>query len=98
MLAWLNTLKLSRRNVTCDLLPGSGNARSTDIATSDTGLPTAVFRPMTTPFRTGRSVIDPSPLLSTPVVTLYGRPDAALATTRNMIRHGSRSDPLTTTR
>ena len=36
-----------------------------------------ISRPMTTPLMTGRSELLPSPLLSTPVVMLKGKPEAA---------------------
>ena len=49
---------------------------STNIATSEVGVPRNADLEITAPLMTGRSFVAPSPLLSLPVVALNGRADA----------------------
>ena len=49
---------------------------STNIPTSEVGVPRNADFSMTEPLITGRSLFAPSPLLSTPVVALNGRAEA----------------------
>ena len=62
---------------------------STNSADSDVGVPRNADLPMTLPSTTGRSLLAPSPLLSTPVVALNGRAEAYCVTVPTVMLYGS---------
>src|SRR5262249_14099058 len=86
MFAWLNRLNPSRRsrNVRLPTL----RRPSTNIETSCVPVPRKADLLTTVPLTTGRSLVAPSPLLSTPVVELTGRADASWVTVPAEIFNG----------
>jgi hypothetical protein len=72
------------------LLSENLNRFSTNVATSEVDVPRNADLLITTPLTTGRSLLMPSPLLSTPVVALNGREDANIDTVPAVMSNGKR--------